>query len=388
MIAPMNLPRVAAAAPRTCKASNVVRTYMQDVTVKRKTGAPMVGRGPYGQGRNSVSGSVATVFGATGFLGRYVVSKLAKRGTQVVVPYRDEDEKRHLRVLGDLGQIVPLEWNLRNDEQIHECLRHSDTVYNLTGRNYETKNFSFQEVHVEGARRIAEIAQASGVARFIQMSHLSADVESPSAYLRTRALGDLAVRRAFEGATVVRPASIYGHEDRFLNKLASWPITWKLNNGETKLAPVHSLDVAQALAIIGSADADSIGQTYVLPGPKTYSIRELLQLTENLTYRNLISPDVNVPKFVFSMLAGLGEKFVWWPMFNKDEVIRRFIDENPNVPAGAKSWADLGIEPDVLEDVAILYLRRFRSHLSYEQPLSNAHSGAIKLKKEPYRVVE
>lgn len=75
-------------------------------------------------------------------------------------------------------------------------------------------------MHVEGARRIAEIAQASGVARFIQMSHLSADVESPSAYLRTRALGDLAVRRAFEGATVVRPASIYGHEDRFLNKLA------------------------------------------------------------------------------------------------------------------------------------------------------------------------
>lgn len=88
---------------------------------------------------NSVSGNVATVFGCTGFLGRYLVSKLAKRGVQVVVPYRDEDEKRHLRVLGDLGQIVPLEWDLRNDNQIEECLRHSDIVYNLTGRNYETK---------------------------------------------------------------------------------------------------------------------------------------------------------------------------------------------------------------------------------------------------------
>lgn len=75
-------------------------------------------------------------------------------------------------------------------------------------------------MHVDGARRIAEIAQASGVSRFVQMSHINADVESPSGYFRTKALGDIAVRRAFEGATIVRPASIYGHEDRFLNKLA------------------------------------------------------------------------------------------------------------------------------------------------------------------------
>ena len=169
---------------------------------------------------------------------------------------------------------------------------------------------------------------------------------------------------------------------------AAWPITFKLNNGETKLAPVHSLDVAQALSLIGVMDAEAIGQTYVLPGPKSYTLRELLQLTEDMTYRNLISPDSNVPKWLFSMTAGLGEKIAWWPMFNKDEVVRRFIDENPEVPEGCKSWADLGIEPDVLEDRAILYLRRFRSHLSYEQPMSNAHSGAVKLKKEPFRVIE
>ncbi|WFC99188.1 Protein-lysine N-methyltransferase efm5 [Malassezia yamatoensis] len=384
----MNLSRAAVSTPRACQAGGATRSYMQDVTVKRRTGVPMVGRGPYGMGRNSVSGSVATVFGCTGFFGRYVVSKLAKRGTQVVVPYRDEDEKRHLRVLGDLGQIVPLEWDIRNEKQIEECLRHSDIVYNLTGRNYETKNFSFHDVHVEGARRIAEIAQASGVARFVQMSHLCADENSPSGYLRTKALGDSAVRRSFEGATIVRPATMYGHEDRFLNKLASWPTTWKLNHGQTKMAPVHSLDVAHALAQIGYADADAIGQTYVLPGPKLYTVRELLQLVESLTYRNVLTPEINVPKWLFSMITGLGEKVAWWPMFNKDEVQRRFIDEHLEIPAGCKSWADLGIEPDVLEDVAILYLRRFRSHLSYEQPMSNAHTGAIKVKKQPYRVIE
>lgn len=90
-------------------------------------------------GRHAQSGHVATVFGCTGFLGRYLVSKLAKRGVQIVAPYRDEDEKRHLRVMGDLGQIVPLEWDMRNDTQIEEAVRHSDIVYNLVGRDYETK---------------------------------------------------------------------------------------------------------------------------------------------------------------------------------------------------------------------------------------------------------
>lgn len=89
--------------------------------------------------RSSVSGHVATVFGCTGFLGRYIVNRLAQKGTQVIVPYRDEEEKRHLKLMGDLGQVVPMEWDLRRDDQIEECLCHSDTVYNLTGRHYETK---------------------------------------------------------------------------------------------------------------------------------------------------------------------------------------------------------------------------------------------------------
>lgn len=90
-------------------------------------------------GRHAQSGHVATIFGCTGFLGRYLVSKLAKRGVQVIAPYRDQDEMRHLKVMGDLGQVVPLEWDMRNDSQIEEAVRHSDIVYNLVGREYETK---------------------------------------------------------------------------------------------------------------------------------------------------------------------------------------------------------------------------------------------------------
>lgn len=86
-------------------------------------------------------------------MGRYLVSKLAKVGTQVVVPYRDEEEKRHLKVLGDLGQVVPLEWDIRNEQQIEECLRHSDTVFNLVGRNYATKYVGLDSMLTAGTFR-------------------------------------------------------------------------------------------------------------------------------------------------------------------------------------------------------------------------------------------
>lgn len=241
-------------------------------------------------------------------------------------------------------------------------------------------------MNVDGARRIAEVAAAAGAARFIHVSHLSADVNSESEFYRTKAEGESAVRRVFPSATIVRPSSIYGHEDRFLNKMASWPITWKLNRGRTVLRPVHSLDVAQALATISEADAISMGQTFSLYGPKAYTVRELLQLVEDFTYQKIVEPEINVPKSLFSIVAKLGEKSVWWPMFNADEVKRRFIDE---VPAdGTKTFADLGIQPDVLEDVAIMYLRRYRSHLRYEQPIENTRAGAVKLRKQPFRVIE
>jgi NADH dehydrogenase (ubiquinone) 1 alpha subcomplex subunit 9 len=103
-------------------------------------------------GRSSTNGHIATVFGCTGFLGRYVVNRLAQQGTQVVVAYRDPDEARHLKVTGDLGQIVPLEFDLRNKEQLTECVRHSDIVYNLIGRDYETKQV--EEKGGQGVRRV------------------------------------------------------------------------------------------------------------------------------------------------------------------------------------------------------------------------------------------
>lgn len=145
-------------------------------------------------------------------------------------------EKRHLKVMGDLGQIVPMvgtisilytlyittlqEWDARRPDQIAECLRHSDVVYNLVGRDHETKNFSYEDVHTKIASDIASIATQEGIERLIHVSHFNAAHDSPSAFYRAKQAGEDLVRENFDGATIVRPSTMYGHEDRFLQQMA------------------------------------------------------------------------------------------------------------------------------------------------------------------------
>lgn len=107
-------------------------------------------------GRSSFNGIVATIFGCTGFVGRYVCNKLGKTGTQMIMPYRgDFGEAIRLKVCGDLGQVLFQFYDLRDEKAIRDAVKYSNVVINLVGREFETKNFKFNDVHVEGARRIA-----------------------------------------------------------------------------------------------------------------------------------------------------------------------------------------------------------------------------------------
>ncbi|KZT09353.1 NADH dehydrogenase [Laetiporus sulphureus 93-53] len=318
---------------------------------------PIISYGP--PGRSAVTGHVATVFGCTGFLGRYLVAKLAKSGTQIIIPYRDEDEKRHLRPMGDLGQIIPTEWDLRREDQIEECLRHSDIVYNLVGRNYETKNFTFDAVHKDGAHRIASIAARAGVARFVHVSHLNASHDSPSEFYKSKARGEDLVKEAFPTATIVRPAAMYGYEDKFLTNMAVWPIWWKLNHMRTKVRPVHVFDVAQALTNLLSVP--SLPGTLNLPGPSTLTHEYLLTLVSAVTCR---APDRApiLPKRIALALSKVAQN-VWWPAISPDEVLRRYLDD-VDVPG---DWDKVGVVPDEIEQHAITYLRRYRSAENYSR---------------------
>ena len=158
------------------------RRGLQDVAITR-TGKPII---RVQGGRSSLGGYTATVFGATGFLGRYIVNRLARQGCLVVVPFREDMAKRHLKVTGDLGRVNFMEFDLRNTQSIEESVRHSDIVFNLIGRKYPTKNFSYRDVHVEGTERIVEAVAKYDTDRYIHVSSYNADPRSHSEFFRTK----------------------------------------------------------------------------------------------------------------------------------------------------------------------------------------------------------
>ncbi|KAJ3309995.1 39kDa subunit of ndufa9, NADH:ubiquinone oxidoreductase [Boothiomyces sp. JEL0838] len=304
---------------------------LHDVVVREKKVILRQGPG----GRSSNNGITATVFGATGFVGRNLVNNLGtleliagKRGTTIVTPYRGvDDDRRFLRPMADLGKMVQLRYDLRDEVSIAECVRHSDVVYNCIGRNFPTKNFSFDKVHHEGARRLAKIAREEGVSKFIHVSALNADVDSPSAFLRSKALGEIAVREEFPEATIVRPAWIFGHEDRFWNRLG-WFSKWvpfsvmiAPNGGHAVMRPVFVGDVAAVLAQMAKEDA-TVGKDVELYGPNTYHYHKLIELFQDAAMRQ--NHTVSIPKILLNPSALTFENFGIVP-HTPEETIHRFV---------------------------------------------------------------
>lgn len=329
---------------------------------------PLVRKGT--GGRSSVSGIVATVFGATGFLGRYVVQQLAKMGTQVLVPFRgSEDSHRHLKLMGDLGQIVPMKYNPRDENSIKAVMAKANVVVNLIGREFETRNYSFEEVNHSMAEQLAMIAKEhGGIMRFIQISCLGASPSSPSRLLKAKAAAEESVLRELPEATILRPAVMVGTEDRILNRWAQFAKKYSflplIGGGSTKIQPVYVVDVAGAIVSALKDDGTSMGKIYELGGPEIFTVHELAEIMYDVIRE--WPRYVKVP-FPVAKALGLPREIlvnkVPFPlpvpdMFNLDQI--HALTRDTVVSENALNFNDLGIVPHKLKGYPIEFLISYR----------------------------
>lgn len=243
-------------------------------------------------GRSSVSGITATVFGGTGFLGRYVTSHLGRIGSQVTVPYRgDELLARHLKVMGDLGQITPVPFEMRDEDSVRQSLQGSSVVINLMGKHIETLNYKYNDVHVESARRLAEISKEEGVTNFIHVSTLKPRLPCKSKWLHSKLQGEEVIRDIYPNSTIIRPSDMFGSEDRFLvrmaQNLALTGIAFVPNFGERRIQPVWVNDVASVIAAAARDPERFSGKLLELAGPDVLSMKQLYEHIAKETKRNI-----------------------------------------------------------------------------------------------------
>ncbi|KAJ4291572.1 Protein-lysine N-methyltransferase efm5 [Collariella sp. IMI 366227] len=350
---------VRATAPKIARTAAVQRRAISDVHITR-TGKPLIRTTG---GRSSLGEHTATVFGATGQLGRYIVNRLARQGCTVIVPYREEMAKRHLKVSGDLGRVVFIEYDLHNTQSIEESVRHSDVVYNLIGRNYPTKNFSLADVHIEGTERITEAVAKYDVDRYIHVSSYNADPDSKSEFYATKGRAERVAREIFPETTIVRPAPMFGFEDKLLLKLASVVNLFTANNMQERYWPVHVVDVGEALEKM-LYDDNTASQTYELFGPKNWSTAEIAEMVDREIFKR--RRHINVPKRLLKPAAGLLNRLLWWDVMSADEIEREFLDQV--IDPAAKTFKDLGIEPTDISKWTYHYLKGFRPSTFYDLP--------------------
>lgn len=301
-----------------------------------------------------------TVFGASGFIGRHLVQRLARRGMRVKAAVRRPQRAQFLVPMGDVGQVVPIGADITDDASVAVAVAGADVVINLVAIFYESAgNGRFQAVHVDGAARVARIAKQAGAQRMVHLSGLGADRDSGSRYIRSRGEGEEAVRGAFPGATILRPSAVFGPEDDFFNRLAALaqcaPALPLFGGGATRYQPVYVGDVADA-TVNCVHDPATIGQTFELVGPRVYRFAEIVQLVLDVTERRRAL--VTLPFWVADIIATLASLIPGKPMLTRVQAQMLRLD---NVAApGMPGLAELGIEPTACEVILPTYLDRYR----------------------------
>jgi NADH dehydrogenase len=299
---------------------------------------------------------VAAVFGGSGFLGRYVVKRLAADGFIVRVPVRDPEAALFLKPMGQVGQIVPLFASLADAQTIARAVEGAELVVNLVGILAERRKGDFERVQAQGANAVATAASRAGALRLAHISAIGADPESASQYAASKGRGEAAVRAAFPAATILRPSIVFGPEDKFFNRFAQMaqllpflPVIC----GDTRFQPVYVGDVADAVHAALTGDGAS-GATYELGGPDIVSFRELLRSILAITNRH--KPLIEIPHAIAQIQAMVAEALPGKP-FTRDQLL---LLRSDNVVGDRPGLAELGVMPTSYELIVPSYLARYR----------------------------
>jgi len=319
-----------------------------------------------------MAAKLITVFGASGFIGRHVVKRLAARGYLVRAAVREPESALFLKPMGDVGQVTPLQANIRDEASVAAALEGAHGVVNLVGILFESGKQKFDAVHRDGAENIAKAAKNAGVQKLVHLSALGASENAQSLYARSKAAGENAVRAAFESAVVLRPSVVFGPQDDFFNRFAKMacvapalpvfgcPFPAIRNggldcygDGGTKFQPVNAGDLADAV-VQGLESDDTGGKTYELGGPHVFSFKEILELILAETGRRRLL--VPVPFWV----ASVGAFFTGLlpvPPLTRDQVT--LLRSDNVVSDGASGLADLRIAATSVEAIVPSYLDQY-----------------------------
>jgi uncharacterized protein YbjT (DUF2867 family) len=312
--------------------------------------------------------TLVTVFGGSGFLGTQLVQLLARQGYRIRVAVRRPDLAGHLRPLGAVGQIQPIQANIRNADSVMRAVKGAAIVVNLVGVRYERGRQLFRAVHTMGAKTVAEAAARAGARVLVHLSAIGADPASVSGYARSKALGETEVLAAFPQAVIIRPSILFGPGDDFFNMhagLARLLPVLPLIGGKSKFQPLYVGDAAEALLAAAEGKVKT-GRIYEIGGPAVLTHRQIVErvLSETLRHNPLIPVPAGIAKLMALPFAILPS-----PLLTADQVDLLGQDNVVSAEAIAekRTLAAFGVAPTPLDAILPSYLWRFRKNGQFDR---------------------
>tara|TARA_R110002110_G_scaffold66862_6_gene182727 strand:+ start:1199 stop:2185 length:987 start_codon:yes stop_codon:yes gene_type:complete len=314
--------------------------------------------------------NLVTIYGGSGFVGRYIARRMAKAGWRVRVAVRRPNEALFVRPFGVVGQVEPVLCNIRDDASVRAAMAGADVVVNCVGILAEKGKNRFEAVQAEGAARVARIASETGVGRMVHISAIGADMNAESDYAKSKGAGEAGVLEHMSGAVILRPSIVFGTEDDFFNRFAGltrMSLILPVVGGGTMFQPVFVDDVARVaeMAIKG----DVAGGIYELGGPDKESFRDLMQRMLGVVHRRRLV--LNMPRWIarlmalgFDMAQAMTLGVFTNTVLTRDQV--RNLSNDNVVADDAKGFDDLGINPVSMASVLPDYLWRFRPSGQYD----------------------
>ena len=311
---------------------------------------------------------LATIFGGSGFIGTQLTQELARRGYSVRVAVRRPDLAGHVRMFGFPGQIQPIQANLRYPQSVAAAVEGADVVINLVGILFEKGKQRFAAVQTQGAKTVAEAAKAAGVKRLVHMSAIGANPESPSAYARAKALGEVEVQKAFPDAIIIRPSLVFGQEDGFFTMfgmLARMSPFMPVIGGKTRYQPVYVGDVADAMAKAADGEVKP-GKIYELGGPEVLSMDAIIDRVLEETRRKRVKLPLafGIAKPLSALMSVLPK-----PLLTPDQVVQLGVDNvvSDEARRQKRTLEAFAITPTTLDAILPGYMWRFRKHGEFDR---------------------
>ncbi len=326
------------------------------------------------------SPKLVTIFGGSGFVGTHLVQVLARKGYRIRVAVRRPDLAGATRMLGNVGQVMPIQANLRNEDSVRRAVQGADIVINLVGIGAQKGPQSFKAVHIAGAATVARAAKAAGAKALVHMSALGVDKAAKvSAYADSKLAGEAAVLEAFPDAVILRPSLMFGQGDGFFNLMGTlarmFPVL-PLIGGKTLFQPVFVGDVAEAFAKAAEGEVRT-GRVYELGGPDVESHKALMEriLREAGRKRMLLPLSNGIAK----MMAGILGILPGTPLITGDQVELLNVDNVVSAEADKdkRTFAAFGITPRSMDDILPTYMWRFRRHGEFDRDNKPEAHGSL-----------